>query len=312
MSGPVLLRVEGISLTVPDLAAAETFYRDALGFCRAGAPMRLGRAEAALLGAPDASVTRLALRLGRQKLDLLAFDPPGRPYPPDSTASDLWFQHCAIVVGDMAAAYAHLQGFAITPISQGGPQVLPPNTGSVSAYKFRDPFGHPLELLHFPFGTGDPVWQEPVTRGLFQGIDHSAIAVCDAASSAAFYVRVMGFRIGAQSENRGLEQHRLDAIAGDDVDVVALLPRHAPPHLELLGYRAGSRRPRPAGEGPADMLATRTFIASGALGPQAAGVIERRGDWDGRPAAALRDPDGHVVVMVERSERPWFGTGLGS
>jgi catechol 2,3-dioxygenase-like lactoylglutathione lyase family enzyme len=300
----VLLRVEGVSLTVPDLAAAETFYRDALGFCRRGAPMRLGRAEAALLGAPDAAVTRLGLRLGRQNLDLLAFDPPGRPYPPQSTASDLWFQHCAIVVGDMAAAYAHLQGFAITPISQGGPQVLPPNTGSVSAYKFRDPFGHPLELLHFPFGTGDAAWQEPVTRGLFQGIDHSAIAVSRAASGAEFYVRVLGFRMGAQSENQGFEQARLDAIAGDDVDVVALLPRHAPPHLELLGYRDGTRRPRPAGEGPADVMATRTVLAVDELGPEAAGLIERRGAWAGRPAAVLRDPDGHVLVVVEMSERP--------
>ena len=55
------------------------------------------------------------------------------------------------------------------PISEGGPQLLPPSNGAVRAFKFRDPDGHPLELIWFPPGQGRAVWHAGATSGAVPG-----------------------------------------------------------------------------------------------------------------------------------------------
>lgn len=299
MTGTTARAITAVLRTVPDLGAAEAFYRDALGFTTVEAARALGSEEADLLGVPGVRVSSLTIGLGEQRIGLLDFDPPGAPYPSDSTASDLWFQHCALVVTDMEAAYGRVSQFAIAPVSIGGPQHLPPNTGGVRAFKFRDPFGHPLELLWFPPGGGDPVWH---TRGgaLFRGIDHTAIAVREADASAEFYRGALGLETTDQSRNRGPEQEHLDALPGDVVDVVALAPRQAPPHLELLGYRTGTRR-RPAETSPADASLSRTLAMVDDLDALGHGTLAglRQGRWRGHKAATFRDPDGHTWICTE-------------
>ena len=81
------------------------------------------------------------------------------------------------------------------------PQLLPktiPNAAGIRAYYFRDPDGHPLEILQFPPDKGDPKWQRGGGR-LFLGIDHTAIVVRSTAASLAFYRDVLGFRVGGES-----------------------------------------------------------------------------------------------------------------
>ena len=105
-----------------------------------------------------------------------------------ASASDLCFQHFAIVVADMALAYRRLCSVSgWTAISIDGPQRLPPSSGGVSAFKFRDPDGHPLELLAFPDGRWPAQWRARSNGDLALGIDHSAISVSDSARSIAFY-----------------------------------------------------------------------------------------------------------------------------
>ena len=103
--------------------------------------------------------TRSPLRLGRERIELLEFtDAAGRPYPPDSTSTDLWFQHMSIIVTDMTRAYQRVMANPrFRPISRDGPVRLPDSSGGVTAFKFRDRDGHPLELLAFPgssYGAG--------------------------------------------------------------------------------------------------------------------------------------------------------------
>ena len=308
-STPTVLGIDRVTITVPDLEAAQRFYGEALGFVPAGPVVQLSAVAARLLGAPEARIASQTLNLGVQQIELLAFDPPGRPYPEGSTSSDLWFQHCAIVVADMAAAYAHLQGFASVPISSDGPQTLPPSTGSVSAYKFRDPFGHPLELLHFPTATGDAAWHDPAAYGLFLGIDHTAIAVGDLGQSRRFYEGALGLRETGLSHNAGPEQTRLDAVAADRVEVVALSPRRQTPHLELLAYRTGLRRTLPT-SAPADMALTRTILDVADLGPvlrqlhsRDGNVTQPIGSIDRYEAIAVADPDRHNLVLRHRPDQ---------
>ena len=92
----------------------------------------------------------------------------GKPIPRDSQSDDLWFQHMAIVVSDMARAYAHLQAFPIDSISV-EPQTIPPDneaSAGVCAFKFRDPDGHDLELIWFPADKGKEKWHQK-TNHLF-------------------------------------------------------------------------------------------------------------------------------------------------
>ena len=275
--------IRRLSFTASDLGRTASFY-GALDFV-AVATGPVGGDELAALGLPASRAERLRMRLGAQEVEFLAFDPPGRPYPPGSTSTDLWFQHIAIAVADMREAHGRLiAAGGATPVTEGGPQHLPPNTGGVTAFKFRDPDGHPLEFLEFPPGVGDPAWQIRIGGSPFLGIDHTAISVADVGRSRAYY-EDLGFRQSSRSLNRGPEQQRLDGVGGDTVDVVGLSLAEPTPHLELLAYRTGRRRPVPADSRPDDIAATRLVLGRGAAGA---------------PPCLVRDPDGHLILMGDQ------------
>ena len=272
-----------ISRVVADLDRAKAFYRDALGF-RAVSRGGVDPAVLSAFDASDAGALEVVMRLGAEDMALVRFARPGRPYPRDGRSDDLGFQHAAIVVSDMDAAYAHLcLQREWLPISEGGPQALPPANGAVRAFKFRDPDGHPLELLWFPPGQGRPVWRESGARTPFLGIDHSALCVASTRRSLRFY-RTLGFKVSEPSQNQGPAQARLDALPCVQVRVTGLRP--ASPHgpgLELLEYQPSGR---PAGvtalsDGVTDWVTFAVHQASGRL-PQ-----------------GVQDPDGHRLLLVE-------------
>ncbi len=310
MSGHVL-RLRCVGITVADLPRAQAFYQQALGFAPSSTAAETDPAWARLLGAENVRTARL--RLGAQEIELTAFDPPGQPYPGGSTSADLWFQHIAVVTNDMAAAYDRVRRHGgATPITEGEPQRLPPEAGGVTAYKFRDPEGHPVELIQFPPGTGDAAWQHARPGSVTLGYDHSAISVADANRSVAFYTGLLGMAQASRQVNSGPAQERLDGLPGDVVDVVALQPAAAPtPHIELLAYRTPRGRPAPSLR-PCDVAATRLVLEvenlPGLLGTLAgAGVAVAEPGVvplaDGSRAALIRDPDQHELVLVDGAVR---------
>ena len=229
-------RIVRFNRVVSDLQRAEAFYRDALGFRTIPLePMDMLTLEAVGPGRPAADA--IAMRLGQETIALVRFEMPGLRYPPDSRSNDLWFQHLAIAVRDMDAAYTNLvRKPGWQPIGHGGPQQLPPSAGGVRAFKFRDPFGHPLELIWFPPGQGRPVWHESNDGALFLGIDHSALSIRSTFGSQTFY-RSLGLRVSSRSFNHGTEQANLDGLKEARVRVTGLRPESAGgPGLELLGY----------------------------------------------------------------------------
>lgn len=298
-------RLRRISRTVSNLDRAVAFHRDALDFRVVDEAVQNTAVWAELMGVAGAHARTVTLRLGVQELELVAFTPAGRSYPAVSDAADLCFQHIAIVVSDMHAAYERLCRYAFTPISEDGPQKLPPNSGSVTAYKFRDPEGHPLELIQFPVGSGDPLWQQK--SRVFLGIDHSAIDVADIEGSVDFYTRLLGFAVASRTLNRGPAQQRLDRQCGDLVDVVALQPAIAgPPHVELLGYREPRGRPALSNTRSNDVVADRLVLQVDNLSLLvetlcaeniefvSPGIATMQGD---RQAALVRDPSGHCLLL---------------
>jgi catechol 2,3-dioxygenase-like lactoylglutathione lyase family enzyme len=276
-------RILRVSRVISDLDRAEAFYRDVLRF-HAIARGRSDRATLAALGCADADAEEVVMRLGAQDIALVRFAKQGRPYPRDSRSDDLWFQHLAIVVNDMDIAYAHLSSHAgWRPISEGGPQLLPPCNGAVRAFKFRDPDGHPLELLWFPSGEGRAEWHQKVSAALFLGIDHSALSVASTSRSLAFY-RSLGLRVSERSVNRGPAQERLDGVPGARVRVTSRRPiLAASPGLELLGYRPSGRAAGPVF--PNDLVTDWVTLA----------VRPSPGD-----SFAIQDPDGHRLVLVDQ------------
>ncbi len=303
-------RIARIGLTTADIDRLEAFYRSVFGFERVAAEALDGPDFAGLMDVRGTGARRTVLRLGRQEISLLAFAGGARPYPLPAAANDPWFQHMAIVVSDMNDAYARLRAHAgWSPVSRDGPQRLPARSGGVTAFKFRDPDGHPLELLEFPSGAAPPAWSSSADAdGVFRGIDHSAIVVKDGTRSLDFYRLLLGFVPRATTLNRGPEQQALDAVDAPVVEVTALqLPGAPPPHLELLCYRGPGRARAALRFHSNDVAATRlelavddvaaiTAVLAGAgvefVSPPAVAL------GGGRVAAHVVDPDGHHVLLT--------------
>jgi catechol 2,3-dioxygenase-like lactoylglutathione lyase family enzyme len=221
--------VRAIALTVSDLDAAVTFYERALGFTKVGERTVADREHDYLTGVFGTRVRTATLALGDETIELDQYlSPAGRPVPVDSRSNDLWFQHFAIVVADMEKAYAHLSRFGVQSISS-APQTIPEwnkAAAGIKAYKFRDPDGHPLELLWFPKGKGNARWHAPGER-LFLGIDHTAITVADTERSARFWSELLGLNVLGGSLNSGETQEQLDSAFGAVVRVTGLRPNSA-------------------------------------------------------------------------------------
>jgi catechol 2,3-dioxygenase-like lactoylglutathione lyase family enzyme len=279
-------RLARFALTTPNAHQLSKFYQKALDFRLLGTERRSGVKFERLMSV-EGGATVVTLGLGDEVVELVQFDRPGRLYPKDAASSDLCFQHFAIVVADINAAYQRLlSAGGWIAISTDGPQQLPASSGGVTAFKFRDPDGHPLELLEFPSHRMPAYWQSRSQAGVFLGIDHSAISVADDAASIEFY-RGLGFRITGHSFNSGPEQERLDAVRHVQVEVTALEPQQATPHVELLCYRSVARGTSSVVRGN-DVAATRLmFHVEGA----SAESITPQG---------LIDPDGHRLVISAR------------
>lgn len=289
-----------IGRTVADLARTEAFYRDGLGFEAEGPPEPLPEPLRQAMGLEAHAAHRLRMRLGGQRLDFLRVEPAGAPYPEAPRATDPFFQHIAIPVRDMAAAADRLATAEAMPISIGGPQRLPAASGGVTAWKARDPDGHPVELIDFPGGPSAETWAE--APGLFLGIDHSALTVTDLDAALAFFTGALGIRLAQRGLNVGPEQARLDGLPDPEVDVLALEPAGGgPPHLELLHYRRpGTDRPTPAPFGPADRATSRLILAVTDL--TAAANAIRAARYPVRVAgdvAYTAGPDGHGLVLQQ-------------
>jgi catechol 2,3-dioxygenase-like lactoylglutathione lyase family enzyme len=307
--------VATVGLTVSDMDSSVAFYVTVLDFEKVSDHEPTGESYETLQGVSGTRQRVVRLRLGEEYLELTEFlAPRGRPAPADARSNDRWFQHVAIIVSDMDSAYARLRRFKVRHAST-SPQRLPetiPAAAGIRAFYFRDPDGHPLEVLQFPPDKGDPRWQRGAGR-LFLGIDHTAIVVGSTAASLAFYRDVLGFRVAGESMNFGPEQERLNNVHGARLRITGLRAPAGPgiEFLEYLSPRDG--RPFPADEQANDLVHWHTTI----LVPDAkdAAAVLRQGKFRlispgpvSLPDTALgfergvrvRDPDGHVIQLVER------------
>jgi catechol 2,3-dioxygenase-like lactoylglutathione lyase family enzyme len=324
-SAPVVHAVDSIGVTVSDLDRSLAFYTQVLPFQRVSAREESGDDIEHLYGVFGARVRIERLRLGDEQIELMQFlAPVGRPIPVDSRSNDRWFQHVAIIVSDMDRAYSWLRERGVQHAST-GPQRLPdwnPNAGGISAFYFRDPDGHHLEILHFPSGKGADQWHAPAgtagTAGspLFLGIDHTAIVVADTDASLRYYRDALGLAIAGASENYGVEQERLNNVFGARLRITALRAASGGPGIELLEYLAPrTGRPMPVDTHAndlwhwqvnveADVAAADRAVRAGHYGYVSPGPIGLH-DASGTalPALHARDPDGHALLFRNPASR---------
>jgi catechol 2,3-dioxygenase-like lactoylglutathione lyase family enzyme len=312
--GPLVRAVDAAGMTVADLDRSIAFYARVLDFEKVSDVAIAGESWERLTGIPDLRARVVRMRLGDESIVLSEFEAPrGRPLPEGSRSNDRWFQHVAIIVSDMDRAYERLQTYGVEHVSP-GPQTLPDwnhAAGGIRAFYFKDPDGHVLEILQFPPGKGADHWHDSSDR-LFRGIDHTAIVVADTEASLRFYRDVLGMRVAGESENHGIEQERLNAVAGARLRITGLRAASGP-GVELLEYLAPrDGRPLPPDQRANDVAhwqtrllvkdadaATRALRADGFafISPHSVDVVPDALGFD--EALLVRDPDGHAMEIVQ-------------
>ena len=314
---PAAIQVQDVpvvGMTVSDMDEAVRFYSEVLNFRPVSDIEVHGRAIDLLQGVFGVRMRIVRMQLGSEVIELTEYlTPGGRPIPEDSRSNDLWFQHIAIVVNDMEAAYDHLRQFDVQHVST-SPQRLPetiPAAAGITAFYFQDPDGHNLEVIFYPEGKGAPRWQDH-SGELFLGIDHTAIGISDTATSLQFYRDLLGLEVVGESFNFGTEQEHLNNVFGAHLRISGLTARQgmAVEFLEYLSPVTG--RPYPPDSTPTDLwhwditmvvpdaqaAANRLqqagipFISSGLVELPESMLSFRRG-------FLVRDPDGHAIRIIE-------------
>jgi len=310
---PLATVVDSIGIPVTDADRSVEFYSEALSFHQVADREVYGEGYEHLFGVFGLRLRMVRMQLGDETIELMQFlTPRGRPLPEDFRANDRWFQHVAIIVSDMDRAYARLRTHKVEHAST-GPQLLPdwnPNAGGISAFYFRDPDGNHLEILHFPPGKGAAKWQE-TGKGLFLGIDHTAIVVENTDKSLGFYRDMLGMKIAGSSENYGTEQEHLNNVFGARLRITALRAS-AGPGVELLEYIAPrTGRPTPPDTAANDRWHWQINIITDSVESAASATLEAGFDWVSSGPVTLedsalgftqglmlRDPDGHATNLV--------------
>jgi catechol 2,3-dioxygenase-like lactoylglutathione lyase family enzyme len=157
------------------------------------------------------------------------------------------------------------------------------------------------------------VWQESAGRGLFLGIDHTAIVVDDTEASLRLYRDTFGMQVAGESENHDVEQEHLNNVFGARLRITALRAARGP-GIELLEYLA----PRDGRAAPLDLrandlahwqttLVTNRLDTLLGLARQHRVALVSPGPVRDLPAslpfdtgALARDRDGHGLRLVSR------------
>ncbi len=309
--------VGAIGLTVGDLEREVEFYTKVLPFEKVSESKSAPGTADELLGLSGTQLRVAELKLGDERITLTEhFANKGRLIPADSRSFDHWFQHIAIVVRDMDAAYEQLRRAKVKHVST-APQTLPAwnkDAGGIKAFYFRDPEDHVLEIIWFPAGKGDPKWQRATTN-LFIGIDHTAIVVSDTDKSLEFYRDALGMKVAGGAENYGVEQEHLNQVFGARLRITALRAERGP-GIEFLEYiTPPGGRPLPDDAKANDLVFWHTRLVADGLDDFAAKLRERQTKFVSKSVVALpgnssksgrriivRDPDGHALQFIQAAD----------
>ncbi|HEX7286119.1 MAG TPA: VOC family protein [Candidatus Angelobacter sp.] len=312
---PLASAVGPIGMTVSDMDRSLDFYTRVLHFTKVSDEEFAGENYEHVKGVSGLRIRVVRLQLGDEQIELTEYlAPQGRPVPVDSRSNDRWFQHVAIIVRDMDAAYAWIRQNKVR-FASSGPQTLPAwnkNAGGIKAFYFRDPDNHVLEILWFPEGKGLPKWHRPGSD-LFLGIDHTAIVVSNTDASLRFYRDLLGMRVAGESDNYGAEQEHLNNVYGAHLRITSLRAESGP-GVEFLEYLAPiDGRPIPADLHANDLAHWETEVITHAPAERWTALLKSTEHLSSRDEEIsfrgqtirefiVKDPDGHAVALIAPAE----------
>ena len=311
----VVKSVETVGMTVSNMDQSVEFFSKVLGFEQVNDVEVHGAEYEKLQGVFGARTRVVRMKLGEEVIELTEYlAPEGRPIPLDSRSNDHWFQHIAVVVSDMDKAYQQLRAHKVRHAST-GPQTIPASNktaAGIRAFYFKDPDGHNLEIIYFPYGKGDPRWQQKKDK-LFLGIDHTAIVVSSTQNSLKFYRDLLGLKLAGESLNYGTEQEHLNNVAGARLHISGLRAKNGP-GIEFLEYlRPRDGRPTPKDTRANDLWHWQTTLSTTSVEAAVRKLNGGRGRMISPGVAQIadknfpftkgflaRDPDGHGLQFIEK------------
>lgn len=316
-ASPQVQKVDAVGITVAEMERSVKFYSEVLGFRKISDEEIWGEEYEKLNNLFGLRMRIVRMKLGDENIELIDYlTSGGRSIPEDAKSNDLSFQHIAIVVSDMEAAYAHLRKYMVMHVST-APQTIPASNiaaAGIKAFYFHDPDMHNLELIYFPKGKGNPKWQAQ-NKNLFLGIDHTAIAVSNTDNSLKFYEGLLGIMRKGDSWNMGMEQAHLNFVQGASLHITGLRAPQGP-GIEFLEYiNPGPGEPYPSDSRTDDIWHWQTTLfvdnamrlyeqlkrteyhfVSQAL------VQLKNKNGRVRNAFILRDGDGHAILITDNLE----------
>jgi len=318
LSGDVQ-RIKMIGFTVADVDREAEFFTKVLQFEKIADFRVFGSEYDKMEGVFNANMRIVHLKLGDQIVELTQYvsPPTGRAIPVPSYSNDAWFEHMAIVVNDMDAAYKILQENHVRQISAYPITIPQTNRGAagIKAIKFQDPEGHDLELLYYPPGKGEPSFQKPTSK-LFLGLSHTAMTVGSTEQGVRFYRDLLGLEVSGFTFNTGTTQEVLDNLFNDTCRVTEIVAVAAPPHIEFLEYKTPpGGRPMPADTRANDLWHWQTSLVTKDIQAVTARMREEgvqfitpdvvlipqeaQAQIGFKKAVLVRDPNGHAIRLIE-------------
>lgn len=182
----MIIGVNHVSMSVPDLQKAIYFYCDLLGFEKLeqmswGADSKLSATAAKILAVSGTAADAVQLRGGNLLLEFFQFrsgDP--KPQDPDRPVIDHGITHFCLAVRDLDAEYARLKAAGVRFL--GEPTRIAPGLRTVYG---RDPFGN---IIEFEEATGRTDPAESAMTAVRRRLSSLAVGALFLAVFAAFYL----------------------------------------------------------------------------------------------------------------------------
>jgi catechol 2,3-dioxygenase-like lactoylglutathione lyase family enzyme len=152
----LFLGIDHTAIVVSDTDASLKFYRDVLGFQIGGESENYGAEQEHLNNVFGARLRITSIHAASgPSIELLQYLAPtdGRPFPPDTRASDLWHWQTRLVITNADSAMQHLYAAKGAWISPGAVTLSKSLAGFRKALTIRDPDGHALQAVENPETT---------------------------------------------------------------------------------------------------------------------------------------------------------------
>ncbi len=146
-NGKLFLGIDHTAIAVRNTDSSLHFYQDMLGIHRKGDSWNMGMEQAHLNFVEGASLHITGLRAdagpGIEFLQYLS-PGPGKPYPEDTRADDIWYWQTLLKTDDANKLYGQLKGAGYRFVSKGIVELSGREGRKIKAFIVRDPDGHAL------------------------------------------------------------------------------------------------------------------------------------------------------------------------